>query len=336
MLRCKVSKFSGEQAEILKSSVVYFNNWLFNSVDHHVRNALGIQPQELAATLSNLRLLTSNLSSPPFNIESNLLPLLKKVIIFARRKEAFDIEKRSGFTFNHKLRLRLEEKLRFFSSIMSQDWFKNTKVFNCPKIIDFLSIQYAEISLNMNRSLHQGQRTYDEKFKILNAPSLFIPDLSYYRSACELRGLPLCVAYMDIDDFKEFNTEYGEPRVDRDVLPRFMTALEAHIYSHGLAYRYGGDEYVILLPNMSSSRAAKFLKFFQKNLEQLKYFQIKKYTTVSIGIFEVCENCIQTDREVEERAASAKKFAKENGKNCIATYKEESFADKDLYVIKSD
>ena len=329
-----MAKFTSEQANILRSSVADFNNWLSRNVDHHVRSALGIQPQELVDTFSNLRLLTSSLSNHPFMVESNLLPFLKKAIIHARRAEAFNIENRSGFTFNPDLRLRLEEKLRLFSSVMSQEWFKNTVVFDCPKIIDFLSIQHAERSLNMNRSPHQVQRSYDEKFGILNAPTLFIPDLKYYRDACELRGLPLCAAYMDIDDFKEFNTEYGEPRVDRDVLPRFMTALEAHIYSHGHAYRYGGDEYIILLPNMSSSRAANFLKSFQKNLEQLKYFQIKKYTTVSIGIFEVSENCIQTDREVEECAASAKKFAKKNGKNCIATYKKESFADEDLYVIK--
>lgn len=336
MLRCKVAKFTREQANILRSSVADFNNWLSNNVDRHVRRALGIQPQELVDTFNNLKQLMNNFSSSPFMVESSLLPFLKKAIIHARRAEAFNIENRSGLTFNHKLRVRLEEKLRLFSSIMSEDWFKNTKVFNCPKIIDFLSIQHAEGFLNMNRSPHQRQRSYDEKFGILNAPALFIPDLKYYRDACELRGLPLCAAYMDIDDFKEFNTEYGEPRVDRDVLPRFMTALEAHIYSHGHAYRYGGDEYIILLPNMSSSRAANFLKSFQKNLQQLEYFQIKKYTTVSIGIFEVSENCIQTDREVEERAASAKKFAKKNGKNCIATYKEESFADKDLYVIKID
>lgn len=330
-----MQSFTNEEAKELLSSVINFDNWLSNNVERHVRSALGIKPQELVDTFSNLQQLRSNFSSSPFDVESSLLPLLKKVIIHSRRMEAFNIENRSGLTYNHELRVRLEEKLRLFSSVIDQDWFKKTKVFNCPKIIDFLSIQHAERSLGVNMSPHQRQRIYDEKFNILNAPSLFIPDLKYYRDACELRGLPLCVAYMDIDDFKEFNTEYGEPRVDTDILPWFMTALEAHIYSHGHAYRYGGDEYVILLPNMYSLQAAQFLKSFQDSLEKLKYFQIKKCIAVSIGIFEVSENCIQTDHEVEERAASAKKFAKKNGKNCIATYKKESFADEDLYVIRT-
>lgn len=332
----KAQSFTNEEAKELLSSVIQFKDWLSYKVQSHVRSALGITPQELVDTSSKLDELRSNFSNCPFEVELSLLPLLKKVIIHSRRVEAFNIEDRSGRTFNHELKVRLEEKLRLFSSIIDQDWFKKTEVFNCPKITDFLSIQHAELILRVNVSPHQRKRIYDEKFNILNAPSEFIPDLKYYRDACELRGLPLCVAYIDIDDFKEFNTEYGEPRVDRDILPRFMSALEAHVYSHGHAYRYGGDEYVILLPNMNSFQAAQFLKSFQDNLENLKFFEIKKRIAVSIGIFEVSENCIQTDHEVEERAASAKKFAKKNGKNCIATYKKESFADEALYVIRTN
>lgn len=324
-------KFTREEKKVLISSILHFKNWLLEHVQNPVKNALEIQPQELKDTFANLGKLNNQLVTTQTVVEPIYLSLLKKVIIYARREEAFKVEDRSKCTFNHNLRQSLEEELRLFSSIISGDWFKETEVFNCPKIIDFLSIKHAERYFNTNKNLHQ--RIYDEKFGILNAPTLFLPDLKHYRDSCGLRGVPLCVAYMDIDDFKEFNTAYGEPRVDRDVLPRFMTALETHIYSHGYAYRYGGDEYIILLPNIFSSPAAEFLKPFQKDLQELKYFDIEKRIAVSIGIFEVSENCIQTDHEVEERAASAKKFAKEKGKNCIATYKKESFADEDLQII---
>ena len=52
----------------------------------------------------------------------------------------------------------------------------------------------------------------------------------------------------NIDKFKDFNTKYGETQIDVRLLPRFMAALEAHVYSRGFAYRFGGDEYVVLLP----------------------------------------------------------------------------------------
>ena len=52
----------------------------------------------------------------------------------------------------------------------------------------------------------------------------------------------LAVAFLDIDDFKRFNSDYGETKVDRNLLTRFMQVLEAHVYHHGFAYRQGGKE----------------------------------------------------------------------------------------------
>jgi len=332
-----MTNFTGEEPSALRSYVGKYNNWLYENVDMPVKHALGLQPQELDDTFKKLSQLMAHLStSPSEEIDSDFLPLLKKAIIHARRSEAFDIEKRSGFTFNHDLRARLDERLCLISIVMNQDWFKITEFSGSPRITDYLSIQYAEELLKQKRNLRMGERVYDEKFHILTAPSLFIPDLAYYRATCELRSTPICVAYLDIDDFKQFNTLYGEPRVDRDVLPKFMSSLESHVYSHGHAYRFGGDEYTVILPNMSSSQAIDFLKSFQKKLRELAYFAIEERAEISVGIFEVSENSIQTDREVEERAAFAKNFAKNNGKNCIATFKDQDYEDSAVYVVQNE
>ncbi len=332
-----MTNFTGEEPSALHSYVVKYNNWLSENVAEPVRSALGLQPQELIDTFEKLSQLMAHLStSPSEEIELDFLPLLKNAIIHARRSEAFDIERRSGFTFNHDLRARLDERLCLISIVMNQEWFKITEFSKSPGITDYLSIQYAEELIKQKKNLQLSERVYDEKFHILTAPSLFIPDLAYYRATCGLRSTPICVAYLDIDDFKRFNTLYGEPRVDRDVLPKFMSSLESHVYSHGHAYRFGGDEYTVILPNMSSSQAIDFLKYFQTKLRKLAYFEIDHRTEVSVGIFEVSENSIQTDREVEERAAFAKNFAKNNGKNCIATFKEQDYEDKSVYVVQNE
>ena len=328
--------FTGEEPSKLRYHVVLYYNWLSENVNQPIARALNLQPQELEDAFRKLTLLIDRLSqSPPAEVESDLLPLLKKAIIHARRTQAFDVERRSVLTINHDIRIRLEEGLSLFSALMEQDWFKNTEFAGSAKITDFLSIQCAEEFAQQKMNLQLAARVYDEKFHILNAPSLFIPDLAYYRATCELRSTPLCVAYIDIDDFKRFNTLYGEPRVDRDVLPKFMSVLEAHIYSHGHAYRFGGDEYAVILPNTSSVQAISFLASFQHKLRKLDYFGIERRTEVSIGIVEVNECSVQTDREIEERAASAKNHAKKNGKNCIAAYKGQSSQDKDVYVVPS-
>ena len=320
--------FEHKHPNQLDNYIIKYKNWLAKNVDAPINTILGIRPKEIGKIFEDLILLRDYLSKTPSDykiptdyIETECLPLLKKAIIHTRRSEAYNIEKRSGFTFNHDLRIRLENELKPFKNLMSSNWFKNTQLPRFPKLTDFISIQHAETHLKKEQKLSLHKRIYDEKFHILNAPSLFLPDLSYYRITCELRKLSLCVAYIDIDDFKQFNTEFGEPIVDRDILPSFMSALEAHVYHHGHAYRYGGDEYVVLLPNMSSLQACQFLESFQNKLENLKFFKINKRLEVSIGILEVSENDIETDREIEDKAAKAKNFAKESQKNCIAAYK---------------
>ena len=67
------------------------------------------------------------------------------------------------------------------------------------------------------------------------------------------------VVFLDIDEFKEFNTAHTEPVVGRNLLPRFTLALEAHVHHHGDAYRQGGDEYRVLLPGESRPLAVAFL-----------------------------------------------------------------------------
>ena len=175
-------------------------------------------------------------------------------------------------------------------------------------------------------------RQYDEKFHILQAPQLFLPDLTYFRARCDDRETPLAIAFVDIDDFKKFNTSHGETKVDRNVLPRFMQTIEAHLFHHGFAYRQGGDEYLILLPSLSRPLAVAFLDELRRKLADLAYPDVKEKTTVSIGLCIVDADCPLTDRELRGRANGAKQFAKENGRNCIATYRGSRFVDQELQL----
>jgi diguanylate cyclase (GGDEF)-like protein len=201
-----------------------------------------------------------------------------------------------------------------------------------PHLTEFLSIKFVEEMDKSSAVLEK--REYDEKFHILQTPPLFSKDLRYYREKCELRSNGMMVAYLDVDDFKGFNTRYGETKVDRDLLPRFMELMESHVYTHGFAYRYGGDEYILLLPNMSLAMGVGFIKEFQQKLRMITYRGITEKTTVSIGALFVSADCFLTEREIEDRANRAKNFAKKNGKNCIATYKGAYYQDSELYVVK--
>jgi len=163
---------------------------------------------------------------------------------------------------------------------------------------------------------------YDENFRILRAGRSFFKDLGYYRAKCEMRNAPVAVAWLDIDDFKRLNTKYLHIMVDRNVLPRFMETIESHVFSHGMAYRQSGDEYKVLLPNMSADVAQDFLDQLRIKLAGLEYRDIEERTTISIGLCEVGSDSYLTDREVDDRANKAMAFAKDAGKNRIAAYED--------------
>jgi GGDEF domain-containing protein len=110
--------------------------------------------------------------------------------------------------------------------------------------------------------------------------------------------------------------------------------IEGHVYHHGFAYRQGGDEYLMLVPSLSRALAILFVDELRCKLAALTYPDIPELTTVSVGLCIVEPDSPLTDRELLDRANSAKKFAKSHGKNCIATYKDSRLWSADLEIIK--
>jgi two-component system cell cycle response regulator len=69
------------------------------------------------------------------------------------------------------------------------------------------------------------------------------------------RGKPLSVLILDIDYFKSINDTYGHDAGD-DVLREFADRLKASIRGIDLACRYGGEEFVVVMPDTDVGIAA--------------------------------------------------------------------------------
>src|SRR6266540_2760817 len=72
---------------------------------------------------------------------------------------------------------------------------------------------------------------------------------------------------------------------------------------------------------------------FLEDLAEVKYSGVPERTTVSIGVCYIDPDCSLTNREAMERANDAKRFAKDQGKNCIATFRDNRFAKDALYIM---
>lgn len=74
------------------------------------------------------------------------------------------------------------------------------------------------------------------------------------RSVASRSGSPTSVVIVDLDEFKEFNDAHGHVAGD-SLLARVVSELQDHLRPHDLVARYGGDEFVVVLPSSTESEA---------------------------------------------------------------------------------
>ncbi|WP_438020490.1 GGDEF domain-containing protein [Sorangium sp. So ce315] len=322
------------EAKVLSQCVTRFTDAFRRDVADVIRQQFrGYEPPEVTELIGQLSLLGRQieLRQPQVQVHDTLRPLLKRVLIDLRRESAAAIEEPLQKAVNADTIRHLGREVHGLEQLMAAPWFAVTGALRVPRLTDYMSIRHAEAVLPQAPPLHP--REYDEKFHILEAPGLFLPDLAHYRARCALRGASIAVAFIDIDDFKAFNVQHTETAVDLHVLPPFMESIEAHVFAHGHAYRFGGDEYLITLPNASRALAVDFLRALQERLSRRRYRRVERAPTISAGLCVADVDCFLTDREIQGRANLAKNHAKAAEKGRIATYDGELFRPEDLVLV---
>lgn len=101
-------------------------------------------------------------------------------------------------------------------------------------------------------------------------------------------GTPLCLAIFDLDHFKQVNDRYGHAIGDQ-VLQRFSQLCQERIRRTDLFARFGGEEFVLLMPDTNQDQAASLLDHLREHWasERLDSPQGVFRSTVSIGLAQV-------------------------------------------------
>lgn len=173
--------------------------------------------------------------------------------------------------------------------------------------------QWKRSSMNMFGSMQAREK--QQKFGILDSPTLLAQDL---QDDCGIFGRALL--YIDIDDFKAINTALTETVVDRDVLPAIQQTLLQCVTRGGFAYAEGGDEFTILLPNVSSTIALAFANSVRDHLRALRFDGNAKDIRISASIGLAHESQQTDGQSLKEHANMAKQRAKEQGKDRTVPY----------------
>ncbi|WP_404355502.1 GGDEF domain-containing protein [Methylotuvimicrobium sp. KM1] len=157
----------------------------------------------------------------------------------------------------------------------------------------------------------------DELTGLLNRTGM-VRDLKRELAQTKRSGKPLSLAMMDADHFKTVNDNHGHSFGDI-VLAELADRFEASLRPRDRIYRYGGEEFLIALPDTGLHQAEKVMDRLRIRISEqpIREDKISVTQTVSIGLTEV-----NSDEDIEtaiERADEALYQAKQSGRDRVIT-----------------
>jgi diguanylate cyclase (GGDEF)-like protein len=130
-------------------------------------------------------------------------------------------------------------------------------------------------------------------------------------------GGELSLMLLDVDNFKSFNDRFGHPAGDQ-VLKQTVRLIKKSLRRADLVFRYGGEEFAVLLPETAVGNACRVAEKLNAKLRTENIYKapdgVELPVTVSIGLADAVESHLSRE-ELIERADRALYQAKQAGKD---------------------
>ncbi|WP_271811554.1 diguanylate cyclase [Clostridium beijerinckii] len=188
------------------------------------------------------------------------------------------------------------------------NYINNESKKTIEKFKPFLTFLLEKYNLTISSTLDKLTGVYNRKY--------FEEALLFLLDSAKARESEFAVIMFDIDDFKGVNDKYGHQTGD-EVLVKVANEVKKCMSKGDIIGRYGGEEFIILLPNVNCEAAINSGERIRKNIEEARILGDKRKVTVSIGIAMSSYESLNNE-EIIRRADQALYKAKRDGKNrCI-------------------
>lgn len=184
----------------------------------------------------------------------------------------------------------------------------------------YLSISAVRVENLLNRI------TMEKQYEMLETESATDPLTGLYNrrhlkeeikkelARSERSGVMFCILLLDIDHFKRINDKYGHIIGD-DVLKELSAILRNSVRLSDKVFRYGGEEFIVLLPETLAADARILGERIREKVENFSFSSIGKKISISGGI---AQSSIDSSLELLiQKADKRLYYAKENGRNRI-------------------
>jgi diguanylate cyclase (GGDEF)-like protein len=189
--------------------------------------------------------------------------------------------------------------------------------------LPFMLVAYITTMLaadvNYGKEMFKALSETDEMTGLLNKRS-FSPMLHKATDVAVQYSQPLSAMMIDADNLKQVNDTYGHKAGDKLILTIANTIKDC-LRTSDIICRYGGDEFVALLPQLSSDKATETAERLRSAIENTSFdVDGKKITTtVSIGIATYPDEVLIAE-ELLEKADVTLYESKKAGRNTVISY----------------
>ncbi len=190
------------------------------------------------------------------------------------------------------------------------------------------AIERAFAQINLQRQLADANRKLQllaitDELTSLHNVRYFNEQLTIEFKRADRYNLPLSCIMMDVDFFKRINDECGHLKGD-EVLKKIAQIIKDTIRSSDSAARYGGDEFVLLLPQTDGEQGYMLAERIKQNVEDYDFSDITGELpdlTVSLGICTLPHKKVGKQRDLIKLADDALRIAKQVGRNRVEIMK---------------
>lgn len=203
-----------------------------------------------------------------------------------------------------------------FTIILTETIYINLKIYreeldkgNLIKTNKILETKVEERTMRLKKmAVTDGlTKLYNHKY--------FLDTLDHEIENSKKNGVPLTVAMIDLDFFKNVNDLYGHQTGDK-VLIQVAEVIKTSIRDIDLAGRYGGEEFIVLLKNTDLIAGIEAFERLRLAIEGLRFSERKLKVTASLGCYQL------KDENTSELVSMIDKLlykAKKNGRNRVET-----------------
>lgn len=144
----------------------------------------------------------------------------------------------------------------------------------------------------------------------------FVEELERFENEYLKNGLDYCVCFFDIDHFKKINDAYGHDAGDTVIASVAKTLLKAS-RKEDIVSRYGGEEFVVLLPGLSLEQSVEFASRVRTTLKNSKFLYKEERISVTISCGVAVRSAYQSSAAALEASDKMLYEAKQNGRDQV-------------------